>query len=205
FSDLGTSIPPQSPVAWANFINGAGPGSHGIFDFIHRHPEEQCAPFYSAAETVPGSGGWEIGEHKLQLDFWPFNHKPPATLLRRQGVPFWDFLDEAGVPTTFYDLPSNYPPSPSKHGLHRCLCGMGTPDMLGTYGTYQHFAEDGPEEPLDEGGGKRYRLDFEQETARARIVGPENSLLTRPRPVSVEFLVHRDQQAHAALIEVQGK
>src|ERR1700742_79511 len=24
FSPLGTSIPPQSPVAWANFINGAG-------------------------------------------------------------------------------------------------------------------------------------------------------------------------------------
>ena len=43
---LGTSIPPQSPVAWANFINGAGPGSHGIFDFIHRHPEKQCAPYF---------------------------------------------------------------------------------------------------------------------------------------------------------------
>jgi len=25
---LGTSTPPQSTVAWANFINGAGPGSH---------------------------------------------------------------------------------------------------------------------------------------------------------------------------------
>src|SRR5262245_46844798 len=45
FSPLGTSIPPQSPVAWANFINGAGPGSHGIFDFIHRHLHQQCAPF----------------------------------------------------------------------------------------------------------------------------------------------------------------
>src|SRR6516162_6909879 len=58
FSPLGTSIPPQSPVAWANFINGAGPGSHGIFDFIHRHPEKQCDAFYSAAETLPGDGGW---------------------------------------------------------------------------------------------------------------------------------------------------
>src|SRR5436305_9368285 len=36
FNRLGTSTPPQSPVAWANFINGAGPGSHGIFDFVHR-------------------------------------------------------------------------------------------------------------------------------------------------------------------------
>ncbi|MHC5074002.1 MAG: twin-arginine translocation signal domain-containing protein, partial [Planctomycetota bacterium] len=71
---LGTSIPPQSPVAWANFINGAGPGSHGIFDFIHRNPGQQCVPFFSAAETVARQGYWEIGDHKLQLDFWPFNH-----------------------------------------------------------------------------------------------------------------------------------
>jgi predicted AlkP superfamily phosphohydrolase/phosphomutase len=205
FSELGTSIPPQSPVAWANFINGAGPGSHGIFDFIHRHPQQQCAPFYSAAETVPGEGAWEVGDYRLPLDFWPFNHKPTRTVLRRQGVPFWDYLDAAGVPSTFYDLPSNYPPSPSQHGHHRCLCGMGTPDMLGTYGTYQHFAENNQPDAADEGVGKRFRLSFEGETARATIVGPDNSLLKHPRPITVEFLVHRDRQAGAALIEVQGQ
>ena len=205
FRRLGTSIPPQSPVAWANFINGAGPGSHGIFDFIHRHPHEQCVPFFSAAETVAGQGYWEVGDHKLQLDFWPFGHQPPATLLRREGVPFWDYLDEAGIPSTFYDLPSNYPPSPSRHGNHRCISGMGTPDMLGTYGTYQHFAEDGPKETLDEGGGKRSRLTFERETAKARIVGPENGFLKEPRPAFVKLLVHRDRKANAAVIEVQGR
>jgi predicted AlkP superfamily phosphohydrolase/phosphomutase len=182
FSPLGTSIPPQSPVAWANFINGAGPGSHGIFDFIHRHPHEQCKPFYSAAETVDG-----------------------VTLLRRQGVPFWDFLDEAGIPSTFFDLPSNYPPSPSHHGHSRCISGMGTPDMLGTYGTYQHFAEEGPTEPLDEGGGKRFKLTFDRDTASAHIVGPDVDLHGKMQPVTVEFLVHRDRQANAAAIEVQGQ
>ena len=35
---LGTSIPPQSPVAWSNFITGQNPGGHGIYDFIHRNP-----------------------------------------------------------------------------------------------------------------------------------------------------------------------
>jgi predicted AlkP superfamily phosphohydrolase/phosphomutase len=205
FSPLGTSCPPQSPVAWANFINGAGPGSHGIFDFIHRHPEHQCRPFYSAAETVPARGGWEIGEHKIPLDFWPFNHKPAATELKRQGEPFWDFLDAAGVPTTFYDLPSNYPPSPSKHGHHRCICGMGTPDLLGGYGTYQYFAEDVPEQGVEEQGGKRSRLSFSAETAKARIVGPDNGLLKEPRPVTVDFLVHRDRKADAAVIEIQGQ
>jgi predicted AlkP superfamily phosphohydrolase/phosphomutase len=205
FSPLGTSIPPQSPVAWANFINGAGPGSHGIFDFIHRHPEQQCKPFFSGAETIPGEGGWEVGQHKLPLDFWPFGHTPPKTVLRRQGVPFWDYLDAEGIPTTFYDLPSNYPPSPSQHGHHRCICGMGTPDMLGSYGTYQHFSDDAPPRGLEEGGGMRSRLIFRNDTARGKIVGPENSFLKKPKPVSVEFLVHRDKGANGAVIEVQGR
>jgi predicted AlkP superfamily phosphohydrolase/phosphomutase len=137
-------------VAWANFINGAGPGSHGIFDFIHRDPARQIAPLFSIAETVAGEGYWRVGKHKLQLDFFPFNHKPPATKLRRQGIPFWDYLDREDIESTFYFLPSNYPPSPSNHGHHRCLAGMGTPDLLGTYGTYQHFAEDGPISTKDE-------------------------------------------------------
>jgi predicted AlkP superfamily phosphohydrolase/phosphomutase len=203
FSRLGTSIPPQSPVAWANFINGAGPGSHGIFDFIHRHPETQCTPFYGAAETLPGEGAVEMGSYQVQIPFWPFNHRPPETVLRRQGEPFWDYLDAAGVPSTFYDLPCNYPPSPSHHGHHRCLAGMGTPDMLGTYGTYQHFAEDGPAQPVDEGGGRRARLTFEGETARARLLGPPEGL-GEASPAEAEFLVHRDRRAGGAVIDLQG-
>ncbi len=112
----------------------------------------------------------------------------PPTVLRRQGTPFWDYLDAAGIPSTFYDLPSNYPASPSHYGHHRCICGMGTPDMLGTYGTYQYFAEDAPDEPLDEAGGKRSKLTFVDETARAHIVGPEDSLLKKPVPIKIELL-----------------
>jgi predicted AlkP superfamily phosphohydrolase/phosphomutase len=205
FSRLGTSVPPQSPVAWANFINGAGPGSHGIFDFIHRHPHEPAGMFYGAAERVPGEGFWEVDDHRLPLDFWPFNHRPAATHLRRQGVPFWDFLDAAGVPSTFYDLPCNYPPSPSQHGHHRCLSGMGTPDLLGDYGTYQHFADNGPEEPESDRAGRRSKLTFENETARATLIGPADSLRRQPRPTQVEFLVHRDREANAAVIEIQGR
>lgn len=205
FSDLGTSTPPQSPVAWANFINGAGPGTHGIFDFIHRHPHEQCRPFYSAAETTPGLGGIDIGEHRLQLTFWPFNHQPAETVLKRQGTPFWEYLDRAGVPTTFYDLPANYPPSPSKHGHHRCISGMGTPDMLGGYGTYQYFSEDGPKSPEEGEGGRRSKLRFINETADCKLMGPANGLLKTPAPITIDFKVHRDRQANAVVIEIQGQ
>lgn len=203
FRALGTSIPPQTPVAWSNFINGAGPGSHGIFDFIHRNPERQCAPFFALAETVAGVGYWEVGDHKIQLNFWPFNHKLPATLLRRQGIPFWDYLDRAGISSTFYDLPCNYPPSPSKYGYHRCLSGMGTTDLLGGYGTYQHFAEDGPLRTKHEGGGKRSMLFFENETARAKLIGPRNNFLKDPELVIIDFTVHRDTEAKSAVIEIQ--
>ena len=130
---------PRARFAWSNFINGAGPGSHGIFDFIHRDPKRQCAPFFSVADTVRGDGYLTFDDYKFQLDFWPFNHKPRKTILNRQGVPFWDYLDKAGIGSVFYDLPSNYPASPSKYGNHQCLSGMGTPDLLGTYGTYQVF------------------------------------------------------------------
>jgi predicted AlkP superfamily phosphohydrolase/phosphomutase len=206
YKRLGTSIPPQSPVAWANFINGAGPGSHGIFDFIHRNPANQAAPFYAAAETVPGQGYLGIGDHKIQLGFWPFNHKPPETLLRRQGTPFWHYLDKAKIDSTFYDLPSNYPPSDSEYGHHRCLSGMGTPDLLGTYGTYQHFSEDGPVKTRDQGGGKRSMVFFENETSTPplKLIGPTNDFLKNPEPTQIEFLVHRDLQSRAALIEIQN-
>jgi predicted AlkP superfamily phosphohydrolase/phosphomutase len=207
FSALGTSIPPQSPVAWANFINGAGPGSHGIFDFIHRHPDQQVAPFYSAAETLPGAGAWEVDGHLVPLDFWPFKHKPAATVLRRQGTPFWDYLDEAGVPSTFYDLPSNFPPSPSKCGHHRCICGMGTTDMVGggTYGTYQYFEENGPAEPEHKGGGIHSRLAFENDTAEVDLTGPNNGLRKNPEPIKVRVQVHRDRWSNAAVIQIAEK
>jgi predicted AlkP superfamily phosphohydrolase/phosphomutase len=205
FNPLGTSTPPQSPVAWANFINGAGPGSHGIFDFLHRHPDNIAVPFSSFAETLPGEGGWDIGDHRIPLDFWPFNHKPPSTVSRRQGTPFWDYLDEAGVPSTFYDLPSNYPASPSKCGHHRCICGMGTPDLFGGYGTYQYFAEDGPEETLTEMGGMRSQAKFEGETAKIEIIGPKNSMLRDPQDIKLELLIHRDRAANAAVLQIQDR
>ncbi|GAJ15208.1 unnamed protein product, partial [marine sediment metagenome] len=136
----------------------------------------------------------------------PFNHKPAKTVLMRQGIPFWDYLDQAGIESTFYDLPSNYPPSPSKYGNHRCLSGMGTPDLLGTYGTYQHFAEDGPFETESEGGGKRSRIYFENDTSRpVTLLGPQNTLLKDPQKTTIDFIVHRDKKAQAAVIEIQNQ
>jgi len=205
FRRLGSSIPPQTPVAWSNFINGAGPGTHGIFDFIHRNPERQAAPFYSGAETTEGEY-MELGKYRLQLDFWPFNHTPSETLLRRQGTPFWEYLDKAGIGSTFYDLPADYPPSVSKYGNHSCLAGVGTPDLEGNYGGYHLFSEDGPVRTTDEGGCKNSMLFFEENNvASGKLYGPTNTMLREPHQLTIDFLVHRDTKANTGVIEIQGE
>ncbi len=204
FSPLQTSMPPQSPVAWSNFITGAGPGVHGIFDFIHRDPAKQCSPYYSAAKTIVGEDGWEVDQHKIPLEFWPFNHNPTQTLLQRHGTPFWDYLDEAKIPVRIYDIPSNYPPSESKHGHMCCLSGMGVPDLLGGYGSYQHFSEE-TQIFIDEDGGMRSRIVFDDNKATAKLFGPHHTYLTKPKRVETEFTVYRHPSEPTVRIDLQGQ
>ena len=49
YQSLGTSNPPQSPVAWSNFVTGMDPGGHGIFDFVHRDP----ATYHPVSSATP--------------------------------------------------------------------------------------------------------------------------------------------------------
>jgi len=204
YKPLGTSIPPQSPVAWSNFITGADPGVHGIFDFIHRDPKHQWRPYYSAAKTQESDEGWEVGDHKLPLTFWPFNHNPTQTLLQRHGTPFWDYLDAAGIPIRIYDIPSNYPPSESHHGHMCCLSGMGVPDLLGTYGTYQFFSDQTPQ-AISEEGGRRSRIAFRENACKAVLIGPQNTALQQPLSSKIEFEIFRHPADAAARIDVQDK
>jgi len=205
FKPLGTTMPPQSPVAWASFITGADPGVHGIFDFVHRDPKKQCAPYYSAAETVPGDDGWDVGEFNLPLTFWPFNHAPTQTLLKRDGTPFWDYLDAAGIRTNFYDIPANYPPSESKHGHMHCLAGMGVPDLHGTYGTYQYFSELVIRYDDGVGGGIHRPLVFRDNKAKSLLEGPENSALKKPQRVTVPMELYRHPTEPSGRIDIQEK
>jgi len=197
YRTLGTSIPPQSPVAWANFITGANPGTHGIFAFVFRNPDEQYKIYDSISRIKPGIG-IPLGDHVLPII------KRPKVVSRRQGVPFWDYLDEAGISSAVYMVPSNYPPTQSKHANHRSLSGMGTPDLLGTIGTYQYFAEDGPAREKTESYGRHCRITFKNETAKAELVGPKNNFLKDAKPSAISFSVHRDLQAKAALIKIQN-
>jgi len=206
YKPLATTMPPQSPVAWASFITGANPGVHGIFDFVHRDPKDQCRPYYSAAETMPGDKGWDVGDYNIPLTFFPFYHNPTQTLLKRDGVPFWDYLDAAGINTSFYDIPANYPPSPSEHGHMHCLSGMGVPDLLGSYGTYQYYSELVVRHSGAEiGGGIHYPLVFRNNKAKAILEGPLNTAMKKPEPATVPMVIYRHPTEASARIDVQGQ
>jgi predicted AlkP superfamily phosphohydrolase/phosphomutase len=193
---LGTTVPPLSPVAWASFIVGGNPGMHGIFDFIHRDPEKGCKVVDAMSRTIPGKA-YAIGRHVFQ-------YKSPKIELSRQGVPFWDYLDKDGISSAVYLLPSNYPPSLSTYSNHRSLSGMGTPDLMGSLGTYQYFTETGFIVKIKNDDGIHDKIVFKNDTAIVKMRGPIDSFLRKPIATEVEFQVHRDKKAGTAVVEVQG-
>jgi len=180
FKPLTSSIPPQSPVAWSNFITGSNPGKHGIYDFIHRNPKNY-SPYLSTSETEEPNeeDSFVVGSRVI----WTASGK---TNLLRRGKPFWTYLAEAGIKTRIFKIPSNYPPY---EGMGWSTSGMGTPDMLGTYGTFTFFTEKSPERELGAesiGGGTIvdiYPRGTDSNVYETRFEGPTNTMkLKEDRP-----------------------
>jgi len=192
FSALGTTIPPQSPVAWSTFITGLDPGEHGIFDFVHRDPKTML-PYLSTTRTEGADRTFQFGRWQVPLS------SGKVELLRR-GQPFWDLLEGRGVRTTIIRMPANFPPSGT---ATRELSGMGTPDLLGTYGTFSFYTSDptafADEEPS---GGVVHRVRVRDGRVSAHLEGPENPFLRRPQNVRAEFIAYPDRSNQFAKIVV---
>jgi predicted AlkP superfamily phosphohydrolase/phosphomutase len=186
FSPLATSTPPQSPVAWSTFITGRDPGQHGIFDFIHRDPKTM-EPFLSTSRT-------EAGARKLVLGRWQFPLQSGRVELLRRGEAFWDALERRGIETTIVRMPANFPPSGT---ATRELSGMGTPDLLGTYGTFSFFTSRPlPLEGRTVSGGVIVPVDVADGVVQSSIEGPDNPYLVEPRRTRVDFTAYPDATGH---------
>jgi len=182
FAPLGSSIPPQSPVAWSTFITGTDAGQHAIFDFIHRDAKTM-EPFLSTTKTEGGGRSISIGKYQFPLS------GGKVELLRR-GEAFWEPLEARGVATTIIRMPANFPPSGK---ATRELSGMGTPDLLGTYGTFAFFTS----EPFAFGGrtlsgGVVVPVDPQSGVVRAAIEGPDDPFLVEPQKTHADFVCYID-------------
>ena len=115
---LGTSNPPQSPVAWSSFITAKEPGSHGVFDFIKRDPATYALDLALA------------DRQRLAVPW--------------HGTPFWESPALARLGMTALRMPMAFPP-PKLQG--RMLAGMGVWDVRGTEGTYIYLSTAQPDLP----------------------------------------------------------
>jgi len=199
FRALGTSIPPQSPVAWSNFITGQNPGGHAIFDFIHRDARNYL-PFLSTSKTEVPQNFWHVAGYKIPTDSGDVK-------LLRKGPAFWEYLDEADIPATIFAVPSNFPPV---EGRFRSLSGMGTPDLLGGYGSFSFFTDDPPENEDDISGGKVFPVEVIEGTVQEKITGPPNTFVEIPEGQSppdseVEFTVFVDPEDDVAALDVMDE
>ena len=194
FRPLGTSIPPQSPVAWSNLITGMNAGGHGIFDFIHRDPK--TLNLYFSASKVEGP------KHAIHMGSWSIPIGGGSAEQLRQGVAFWQILDQHGIPNAIFRIPSNFPPVPTKG---RTLSGMGTPDLRGTYGTFSFYTDDPMATPGAVEGGQVIPVQVENYRVAASLIGPDNSFLKNNSAATEPFSVVVDPVESVAKISVQDQ
>jgi predicted AlkP superfamily phosphohydrolase/phosphomutase len=194
FVPLRTSTPPQSPVAWSNFITGMDPGAHGIFDFLHLD-RQSLTPYASTARVQPAA------RKPLELGRWRIPLGTEETQRLRDGSAFWELLEAQGVPTRLFQIPANYPPVPAG----RSISGMGTPDLKGTSGTFAYFTDQPDVKATEVSGGIVRRVENRDGVIHASLEGPPNALLEGIPYSTAEFTVRVDATHPVALIELDGQ
>ena len=195
FMPLATSVPPQSPVAWSNFITGMDPGGHGIFDFIALD-RETMLPYLSAARVEGGK------REPLKIGRWRIPLSAEETVLMRDGRAFWEYLDEAGIPSTIFRVPVNYPPIAAGE---RSLSGMGTPDLRGTSGTFSFYTTNPAVKSEQVSGGEIVSVRPIGGMVSAELSGPPNAFLEGNPQTVAPFEVYPDMENPVALIEIGGR
>ena len=192
FQPLLSAIPPQSPVAWSDFTTGQDAGGHGIFDFIHRDPKTMQAYLSTSRTDAPT---W-----MLPLGNWQIPLSGGKVELLRRGQAFWEALERRGIHTEILRIPANFPPSGTASIE---LSGMGTPDLLGGYGTFTWITTDrlaflGRQIS----GGVIERVENVDGLVHGQLTGPDNPLLRKPTKVVADVEVHIDPDQPFAKVVV---
>jgi len=153
---LGTTTPPQSPVAWSSFATCKNPGGHGIYDYLRRNPEtflliagvsETKRPVLAADGSV---------------------ERPATTVSFRKGRTFWSVADEQGVRSKVFNVPYMTPPDNLMHGT--MLSGTGVSDIRRT-DSISFGISDKYSAQEDRAGGVLLPLKFDGNVAELGIPG----------------------------------
>jgi len=190
--ELGTSSPPQSPVAWSNFITGRRPGGHGIYDFIHRDTKT----YGVAASTVRSEAGGEIHVPFSDLKL-PTGGSSESN---RSGRAFWSVLMDAGIPADLYRVPINYPVEPAEG---YSLPGMLTPALDSAYGIYTIYTSNPPVD-TSLGGGNYRPVRVRSGAVRTVLSGPTNVFEEGDPAATVPVTFFVDEESNCVVVDLGG-
>lgn len=192
FAALETSVPPQSPVAWSDFITGLDAGGHGIFDFLHRDPEQYTPAPGNVTKATPGTM-WLPGK-------WQFPTQEGGDS-NRTGKAFWTILGEHGVPADVWRMPINFPVEPSKTGWS--IPGMMTPAVDSAYGEPSLFSTDPPARAVED--PKISQIVVRDGVVHAELLGPSNAFVEGEPRTGVPFEIYVDEESEAAVVRIRDQ
>jgi len=193
FTTLGTTNPPESPVAWASFATGLNPGGTGIYDFLARDPKTYLPKLGLVAKKKP----------KFLFGLIPIS--PAKVTNERHGVPFYVAAADAGYKTTVLRMPLEFPPSKVPGG--KLLSGLSVPDIRGTWGTFFYFASDltTAQAGNTEFGGKLVSLSLNGGGASSEIAGPVDPTTDTYRRISIPVHFQLSPDSGAVSISLDGQ
>jgi len=177
YGRLGTTYPAQTPVAWSSFVTGTNPGGHGIFDFICRDPQTYLPDIALSRFERP----------KNVL-------APPRVVNKRNGIPFWQYLTRAGIPSIVLRCPVTFP---AENLLGKMLSGVGVPDIRGSQGTGTFYTQDRTVQPKEH--EQVIYLDGGAEII-TRAIGPRNPRTNPISDITTEIKVRVDRGARKLII-----
>jgi predicted AlkP superfamily phosphohydrolase/phosphomutase len=178
---LKTTYPAQTPVAWSSFATGANPGAHGIFDFISRDPQTYQPDIALSRFERPKSA-----------------FAPPRVVNRRQGVPVWQVLTKAGIPSTVLRCPCTFPPENIGGTM---LAGVGVPDLRGSQSKGTFYTQDRAAKPQE--NEQLIFLDA-GETLTTHVIGPRNTRQSPATDTQAEIKVQVDKAYRKVRIQTGG-
>jgi len=193
FKPLGTTNPPESPVAWASFATGLNPGGTGIFDFLKRDPETYLPELAL------------VSRERARFLWGLIPIKAPKVTNLRSGIPFYKAAADAGYKTTIIRMPLEFPPTPIRGG--KLWAGLGVPDLRGTWGTFFYFSSDLTQWDVGdtEFGGKLVRLELNGSHAASTIEGPVDPTSDKFTRLSVPIDFDVSSDGKAVTIHLQGQ
>ncbi len=193
FKPLGTTNPPESPVAWAAFATGLNPGGTGIFDFLKRDPQTYLPELAL------------VSREKAKFLFGLIPIKPPKVTNERSGVPFYKAVADAGFKTTVIRMPLEFPPTDLPGG--KLWAGLGVPDIRGTWGTFFYFGSDLTQWDVGdtEFGGKLVRLEVNGNEAKAEVEGPVDPTSDSYKRIAVPVQFKVSPEGNAVTISLGGR